>query len=174
MKRRLATLAAAAALVLALGATPVAAAGRDDHWTVTRDSQSVAGLVVTCGKGRHANTYTVLSGTSEFVMRTQGRIDSGGFAKTDGQGIETWTLRGVTVADQHHHVHRVTGSQQISAAWQAGADVNGNPGGPWLRFTWDAKYQVDGTSDGYTFNLWLLKDGSFGTTSSGSCPSVWG
>ena len=176
MRRRLATLAAAATFALAFGVTPALADSRGDgrgdgnadQWVVTRYTQDVTGMSVTCG----GNTYTVTSGTEDFLGRFKGSIDSvTGVALTPGQATEAWTLDNVRVVDQHDRSHRVTGFQRMDSAWLAGANLNGTSADLFTRGTWVVTLHVEGTHDGFSYEQRLFKDGTVRVETSGTCPN---
>jgi hypothetical protein len=174
MRRRLATLAAVSVFALALGASPVFADshgdghgdGHGDHWVVTRSSSEVTGMSVSCGD----HTYVATRGTSDLVVKMKGIVDPAtGIATTAGQASETWTLNDVRVVDGRGRSHHVVGSQQIEGSWPAGADVYGNPGGPWYSNSRVVHVRVEGTRDGFSLVARVLRDGSYRISTSGTC-----
>jgi hypothetical protein len=170
MRNRLVTLAAASALAIALGASPALAGSSSeshaDHWVVVdAHSTDIAGLgPIICGD----NTYYVESGAVDFVEQVKGGLTVAGIAIDAGRGIETFTLNDVHVV-RDGKSYRVVGSQRINATWPAGADVAGNPGGPFSSFTFVLTVRIAGTGDGHSIVARQLPDGTFSWVESGSC-----
>jgi hypothetical protein len=96
MRNRIATLAAMAALALALGASPVMAGSPAEHYRMI----PIDGLVFACG----ATTITTTSGTIEEVTRTA--TDAAGNWMQTGTG----TLRAVGAVDAGGHAYSVVGT----------------------------------------------------------------
>jgi len=166
--RRLAALAAMSALALALSAAPALAGsqanGHSGWFVYGGGPQPVTGLQETCGD----SLYTVVSGTIDSVWQMKGSIDPNtGLAIDNGHGIETWTANNVVVADQNGDTHRVVFSRRLEGTWHAGADVAGDPGGPYTSFSWIEHLQIAGTSDGYSLVMNLHH-----TVFSGTCAQL--
>jgi len=156
MPRRLATLAAAAMLALALGASPALAEShgdhQGDHWVVvatnTTDLSDFAGTdmggMLDCG----AATYTIVSGFIDQVEMYRGKLDSTGVAQGPGQGVETWTLRDVKLSDQAGRIYLGVGSARIDVRWNDGATYGS---GPFTSGSYVQDVRIGGTRDGRSF-----------------------
>jgi hypothetical protein len=168
MGRRLAALAAAALFALAFSVTSVLAAGQADHWVVVQsDSTDIAGLgPIACGD----NSYTVTSGTSEFLWRMKGDLDGSGVALTPGRAIETWTLVDTRAVDQDGVIHRVVGRQRVEATWLTGANLDGS--GPYTNFSFVLNIHIQGTADGHSMALHQVDDGPVHGVDTGTCSGL--
>jgi hypothetical protein len=161
MRRRLATLIAAAVFALALASAPALASSRGDdhgdHWIIvnseTTDLSGAAGTdlggMLDCSAGNHASTYTIVSGFVDQVEMYRGVLDSSGIAQGVVRGVETWTLRDVRVkSDQTHRVYRVAGSSRLAVALKDGAAYGA---GPFTSGSFVQDVHVEGTRDGRSF-----------------------
>jgi len=175
MKGRLATLAAASMLALALGAAPAMAdSSADGHAgrpVVTHKAPSdITGFSLQCGR----NTYTVTSGTSNEVDRLWPATAAG-----DVRGTETWTLKDVWAVDQYGRRYAVSGWQEFDGTYNP---TTGGPAadGPFSSFSAVQKLQIGyprlrhggphgGTRDGSSLEVRQLSDGSLQVDVSGTC-----
>jgi hypothetical protein len=161
MRRRLATLMAAALLALALGAAPALADGRGDnhesHWVIvntdTTDLGGAAGTdlggMLDCSTAHHLSSYTIVSGFVDQVEMYRGVLDASGLAHGVVQGVETWTLRDVRVkSDQTHRIYRVAGSSRLEVTLKDGATYGA---GPFTSGSFVQDVRVGGTRDGRSF-----------------------
>jgi hypothetical protein len=146
----------------------VLAKGHGDQWVVTRGSTDITGFTAQCGR----KVYTVISGKLDFVSQIKGTWDANGIATSAGHGIETVTLKDVWAKTPKGKPHLVVGSQRVEATWRTGADIAGNPGGPYATYSWVTKIQVVGTRDGRSLVIRQLRDGTFHVEDSGTCSDL--
>ena len=179
MRRRLATLAAASALALALSASPALANGQayglGDLWVVTHASMDITGMAVACGP----STYEVISGAIDIDQRLKGTLAGDyphQFATSDGAIDQTVTLRNVWVqTSSADKPQRAVGSGRIRASWLDGADFWSRPGDPLFLFTslsYMEQILVPGTPDGLTVSGNLTGSGTLDFTESENCTDI--
>ena len=165
MRRRLATLAAVAALALTLGASPALAGDQSNGhsgWVVYGSgSDAVTGFELACG----GSTYTIVSGTLDSVWQRKGTLDSSGMATTNGHAIETWVANDVILMDEDGGSHRVIFTRRMEGTYRVGSypEIEG----PFASFSWIEHLKITGTSDGYSLVMGLHH-----TTFTGTCDQV--
>jgi hypothetical protein len=149
MQRRLATLAAASALMLAfaLGASPALAGAPAQHMSVdaTQNDPVVCGL----------NVYTIVSGTLAVTYRF------GGSASGNTNATQTWTARDIVVRDQDLTSYRAVGAIHL------GARSNATTGGFQQILMW--KLQIVGTADSINLVMRFSPNGDFSAFGPGTC-----
>lgn len=148
MRRLVATLAAA--LALALSASPALANGPAVHFSVP-----VTGDVFVCG----ANTYTITSGTISIVIH-EGSSASGNLNITG-----TITPRNVVAVDEDGNVYSIVGAEWFGGTYNAKTDA--------LQQTFTAKLQIvskgGGTADSVNVVTHLSPNGDFNFFDFGTC-----